>query len=237
MFADDTKAYMSFVMESECQNLQEDVNNMTEWTNKWNLTFNESKCKVMHLGVKNPNPKYYMQDLSGTKTEIASTKEEKDLGVYLDPALNFRSHIAQITKKANSITGLIIRNFKHLDTQSFVLLYKSLVRPTLEYAAPVWTPYMACDSNRLEAVKRRATRAVKTLRKKSYSERLRLIGLPTLSYRRKRADIIQVYKIFNSAENITVTDNRLRLLNKRTYIQAYKLRANTQNVQIPSVTM
>ena len=106
-----------------------------------------------------------------------------------------------------------------------------MVRPTLEYAAPVWTPYMACDSNRLEAVQRRATRAVKNLKKKSYSERLRLIGLPTLSYRRKRADMIQVYNIFNSTDNISVNTLLTPDPDSRTRGHTFKLkkqRANTK---------
>ena len=49
----------------------------------------------------------------------------------------------------------------------------------------------------LESVQRRATKCVPTLRELSYPERLKKLGLPTLTYRRNRGDMIEVFKIFN----------------------------------------
>ncbi len=127
LFADDTKASLSFTQEEECQTLQDDINNMAAWTDKWQLSFNAKKCKAMYLGPKNPHHQYYMADSTGLQTEIVSTTEEKDLGVTLDPKLTFKAHIAKITKKANSITGHIARNLKHLDASTFTTLYKALI--------------------------------------------------------------------------------------------------------------
>ena len=77
----------------------------------------------------------------------------------------------------------------------FLDLYKTLVRPHLEYAAPIWTPLYEKDSIMLENVQRRATRLVKALSGLTYQERLLELGLPSLEYRRLRADVIEVYKI------------------------------------------
>ena len=70
------------------------------------------------------------------------------------------------------------------------LLYVSLVRPHLEFAVPVWNPYMKKDIEKLENIQHRATRLAPNLRKKGYEFRL-----TTLEIRRKRGDLIQFYKV------------------------------------------
>ena len=55
LFADDTKLY-AVVNNLEAQeSLQSDIDNLTEWSSKWQLEFNTSKCKYMHLGTANAN--------------------------------------------------------------------------------------------------------------------------------------------------------------------------------------
>jgi len=46
----------------------------------------------------------------------------------------FMDHINEKVNKAYSILSIIKRNFIYLDTNSFVLLYKAIVRPHSEYA-------------------------------------------------------------------------------------------------------
>ena len=224
LFADDTKTSLGFTQEHECQSLQDDINSLVDWSVKWQLSFNAKKCKVMHLGPKNPHHTYSMSDPSGLQTEIAGTDEEKDLGVYLDPKLNFKTHIAKVISKANQIAGLVIRNFKHLDNQTFSTLYKALIRPILEYASPVWSPQTKSELDRLEGVQRRATKAVKSLRKCTYSERLKTLGLPTLAYRRKRADMIQVYKIAHHFDDIDSETLFIRDTDTRTRGHSLKIK-------------
>ncbi|PJE77979.1 hypothetical protein CI610_03094 [invertebrate metagenome] len=84
----------------------------------------------------------------------------------------------------------------------FVQLYKSLVRPHLEYASVIWSPMYIKDKRAIENIQRRSTKRVPSLKDKPYQERLRLLGLPTLEYRRERADMLQVYKILNNMENL-----------------------------------
>ena len=86
----------------------------------------------------------------------------------------------------------------------FLDLYKTLVRPHLEYATPIWTPLYKKDSIMLENVQRRATRLVKALSGLTYQERLLELGLPSLEYRRLRADVIEVYKIIHQIDKINI---------------------------------
>ena len=84
----------------------------------------------------------------------------------------------------------------------FLNLYKSLVRPHLEYAVTVCTPLYKKDIKAIENVQRRATKLVHSIKHLSYQERLKKLGLPSLEYRQERADLIEVYKIMNS-NNLT----------------------------------
>ena len=77
-----------------------------------------------------------------------------------------------------------------------------MVRPIMEYGGSVWIPLYQKDRDRLEKVQQRSTRLVSEIRDMSYEERLRTLELPTLVFRKKRADVLQTFKIVNRLENI-----------------------------------
>ena len=72
----------------------------------------------------------------------------------------------------------------------------------MEYATVVWSPHLKKDIFLLENTQRRATKIVKAIANKPYEQRLKILGLPTLLYRRKRCDLIQVYKILNHIDKL-----------------------------------
>ena len=150
---------------------------------------NESKCKVMYFGKQNPKQQYVMNNTILTETTI-----EKDLGIYISNNLEWNHYINTAIGKANKKLGLIKNPFEYLDEITLKLLYKSLVRPHLEYGASIWSPYWKKDTLKLESVQRRATK-IESLRGVTYDERLKILDLPLLEERRRRGDLIQMYKI------------------------------------------
>ena len=139
LFADDTKVYREIASNEDCDILQQDLNNLSRWTDTWLLRFNAAKCKSMHLGRKNIQHKYYIKEEDKT-IEVEQISIEKDVGVTFDNDLKFSEHIAICVKKANQKLGLIRRSFEYIDKDMHLILYKSLVRPTLDYASVVWAP-------------------------------------------------------------------------------------------------
>ncbi len=201
IFADDTKVFTQIKKEDDWMQLQDDLDSLSHWSDMWQLKFNVSKCGVMHYGSQTEVHTYSMSE-EGTRRNLEVLNEEKDLGVKFDPTLTFSKHAAMVANKANRIVGVIRRTFDFLDEEIMKLLYKSLVRPHLEYANCIWNPVHNKDIQLIEKVQRRATKSIPSLKELPYQDRLRRLGLPTLAYRRLRGDLIQVYKIMHGLNDI-----------------------------------
>ncbi len=90
---------------------------------------------------------------------------------------------------------MIRKCFVHMGVKLLRSLYVTYVRLLLEFAIPVWSPIQKGDIDLLESVQHRATRIIPSLKKISYENRLKALDLTTLSERRQRGDMIQLYKI------------------------------------------
>jgi len=202
MFADDTKVFTEIRNEEDATKLQEDLTALQEWSQIWQLRFNPDKCHVLHLGSNNQKYKYNMNKSTDEQTTLQETLLEKDLGVLIDPTLTFSSHCEAQVGKANRILGMIRRTYSYLDNNSLVKLYTSLVRPRLEYGYPAWSPLYKKDCILLENVQRRATKMVPKLKDLPYEDRLKVLNLPSLFYRRARGDIIEIYKHISGSYSI-----------------------------------
>ena len=139
---------------------------------------------------------YYFSS-NGKQHILQYTEEEKDIGVIIDK-LEFDKHINEKINKATRTMAIIRRSFLCLNESNFNFLYKALVRSHLDYAAAVWSPYKQKHIEAIENVQRRATKQLPGFRDLCYSDRLKKLQLPTLSYRRHRGDMIEVYKIVHS---------------------------------------
>ena len=94
-------------------------------------------------------------------------------------------------QRANAIH----RCFTSRNTDLLVRAYCVYVRPLLEYNSVIWSPHLKCDIEAIERVQRRFTKRLPGYHKHSYSERLRLLQLPSLETRRLQNDLIWCYKI------------------------------------------
>ena len=106
------------------------------------MNFHPDKCHVLHLGQSNPQNIYHMENASGNIHVLDVVTSEKDLGVIIDHQLKFSDHIENAAKKANRDFGCLARKFRHLNKETFLLLYKATVRPHLEYATCIWCPHL-----------------------------------------------------------------------------------------------
>ena len=76
----------------------------------------------------------------------------------------------------------------------------------MEYGNTIWGPFYEGDIKMVESIQRRATKMITGLHDKPYEERLKELKLPSLVYRRRRGDMIQMYKVINGLVRINVGD-------------------------------
>ena len=163
LFADDTKIFRIIDNIRDPEILQDDIKQLEKWSENWLLKFHPEKCKHIHMQrKKKPNAQKYK--LLGN--EIERVSEEKDIGVTIDEELTFEKHAQEKIKKANSTCAAIRRSFKYLKVDTFLPLYKSMVRSHLDYANSVWAPYKKGIIDQIESVQKRATKQIPALLKK-----------------------------------------------------------------------
>ena len=120
-FADDTKLFTKTKEIGDKQNLQDDIDKLVKWSEKWQMLFNFGKCKCLHIGPGNTSMNYEITE----QCRIAASK-------------------------ANQVIGMIRRNITYKDKSLIVPLYKAIVRPHLEYCIQAWSPYLRKDIDMLE---------------------------------------------------------------------------------------
>ena len=98
------------------------------------------------------------------------------------------------------------RTMKSSNPEILLSIYKSTVRPHLEYCTPVWSPHYRKDKELLQRVQHRFTRMFCHLRHLEYEERLNILGLWSLEERRNRADLLEVYKMASGKSGNSLQD-------------------------------
>ena len=122
LFADDKKVYRNIVDYSACNKLQDDLNSLSVWSDRWLLKFNAGKCGVLKIREKLK----YKYSLNGIYLE--EVNQQKDLGITISNDLSPRSHIINIVKKANQRVGMIRRCFSNLTPKKVKTLYVTMIQ-------------------------------------------------------------------------------------------------------------
>ena len=110
-------------------------------------------------------------------------ESEKYLGVMVQCNLKVDKQCCKASNEANRKLGMIKRGFKNKSKEIMLPLYKSMVRPHLDYCIQAWKPHLRKDVDRLKKVQRRATKMIEGLEGLDYLGRLRILNLTTLETR------------------------------------------------------
>lgn len=201
LFADDCLIYREIKSDEDLHILQEDLNTVYDWSKKWLMDFNVSKCYFMSVTLARKNKKLFQYTMGGeslTRTEI-----NPYLGVEISSDLSWSAHVDKICGKANRILGLLQRNLHHTPRSIKEHSYKALVRPILEYSCSVWSPWQAKNIDKIEAVQKKAARFV--LNKPPSKDHSSITNLirddlkwETLQERRNNIRLVKFYMINNS---------------------------------------
>ena len=177
-FADDTKMFRRVESQEDRHKLQVDLNKLVKWAEKWQMLFNNDKCKCLHIGQANAKTNYLMNS-----NVLLSTEREKDVGFVVCSDLKVSEQCGIAARKGNQILGLIRRNIAYRDKRLIIPLYKSLVRPHLEYCIQAWRPHVRKGIlDKLEGIQQ--------------------CRLTTLETGRIRGDKIEVFKIMHGYDRL-----------------------------------
>lgn len=122
----------------------------------------------------------------------------------MDHKLEFHNHYSIVRNKGMKTLGFVTRNSKEFrNPQTFKLLYFTFVRPLLEYASVVWSPYYEVSSKLTESVQRKFLRHLAfkeghRILNHDYSEILTRNNITTIENRRKINDIIFLCKLLKN---------------------------------------
>lgn len=145
-FVDDLKLYTTIKNSNVCTKLQNDITIFSTWCISNNLKRNINKCKFLRS--------YFIGH-----TELEKVHSIRDLGVIFDSKLKFDKHILAITNKAYKMLGFILRiNREFKQRECIQLLYKTLLRPHIEYCSTIWNPNYQIYKSHIERVQRMYTR-------------------------------------------------------------------------------
>ena len=197
IYADDTKLLARMLNDEDKKILQNDLDEALKWSKEWLLDFNIDKCLVMHYGLHNNKNQY---SLNGKI--LPGSDSERDLGVVFNTELKWTEQAIISSSKANQMIGILRKSFNYFDENVIKTLYCAFVRPLIEFAAPVWNPYLQKDIDLLEQVQHKVKKLIPALSNLTYEERLEKLGLSKLVTRRERGDLIQMFKIINGIEKV-----------------------------------
>ena len=192
LFADDCVIYREVSHRSDVEELQRDLEIISNWTKTWQLALNVEKCEVMEITNRRTTIRY-----------------DYCVGHIIDAKLKWNNHCQSIAAKATRILNFLKRSLSGCSQRAKATAYQAMVRPHLEYCAPVWDPHAVKNIEILEKVQKRAARWLTAKWdnnskqwNKSYLQSLSELNWRSLQQRRSYLNQCQTFKVLNGLDYI-----------------------------------
>ena len=195
LFADDTTLYLVVDDPNHAANLlNDDIEKIHNWSNKWLVKFNPNKTEELILSRKTVPPNH--PPLFMNNVQIKQVQQHKHLGVTFNNKCTWSDHISDITTRAWKRIH-VLRSLKfNLDRKTLEIMYLSFIRPILEYADCIWDNCNNQEINEIEKIQIEAGRIVTGATKScSKIKILEETGWDSLQTRRYKHRMITFYKI------------------------------------------
>ena len=157
LFADDCVLYRNIHSLQDCLALQEDLTSLGKWEADWQMKFNVAKCHSMKV-TRHQHHKQILFDYSLHNQTLENIQSAKYLVITITDTMDWGQHVSEISSKATKTLGFLRRNLAFAPRSTKEVAYKTMVRPKLEYTAPLWSPHSKLQNNQIEKVQRTAAR-------------------------------------------------------------------------------
>ena len=137
--------------------LKFDLRDTMDWGKKWLVDFNAGKTQLVSFDWSNNSGSIDVK-MGGSILEEKSSF--KTLGLTFSSKLDWGSYIISIAKTASKKIGALIRSMKFLSPEVALYLYKSIIRPCMEYCFHVWAGAPSCYLDLLDKLQKRICRIV-----------------------------------------------------------------------------
>ena len=140
MYADD--AHLTLASNDAAhleENMNDNLNKITEWLTANNLTLNRSKTEFMLIGSRHRlNTFNRLPSFTIDSNSIKQVEFTKSLGVFIDENLTWNIHIEHISKKIASCIGILKKSRPFVPFETLLCIYNTLVQPHSDYCSVVW---------------------------------------------------------------------------------------------------
>lgn len=202
---------------------------ITKWYQNNLLKINAEKTSVILLSNKTINPVHLRHvRMHGQNATFTSTM--KYLGIYLDTSLNWNEHVRLTKSKVMPIVWNFSKIRPLIDEKTANVFYTSIIRPLLEYSAPVTFNMSSTNSKTLEKIQNKCLRIIAKVHPHTRSHLLRKqLDIPSLTNRRTYLFLCEFFKLYKDISprlNNDILGNNVQT--------AYILRSITHcNVKVP----
>ena len=162
IYADDSTLYSKCNQASDlwqqlelASAVESDLRDTVDWGKKWLVDFNAGKTQLVWFDQSNNNGSIDVK-MEGSVLEEKSSF--KMLGLTFSSKLDWDSYIISIAKTASKRIGALIRSMKFLSPEVALYLYKSTIRPCMEYCCHVWAGAPSCYLELLDKLQKRICR-------------------------------------------------------------------------------
>lgn len=213
LFADDCLVYSPIKTSEDQAALNDSLDYIKQWCFQWQMEINFKKSSYTHVTNKK-NVSLFQYHIGNV--ELTKAETFKYLGVTISRNLKWQPHIINICAAAYRKLCMLRNKLKNSNEEIKLTAYKTLIRPTLEYASVVWDPATKTDIDRLERIQRKAARFITSNYKStsSVTEMLSACGLEPLAVRRKIARLKFLFLIYHGQVKIN-RDTYLRNITNR----------------------
>jgi hypothetical protein len=197
LFADDT-SLLETISNTQISFLKinRDLDRLSRWAGQWLVEFNEGKSVYMILSRKKTLAQY--PDLFLNGTALSQVQAHCHLGININTRFTWDVHIRKLVDKASKCVNLLKRICRDVPRSCLENLYKTMIRPIMEYGDILFDGERLCHTQVLEGVQRQAALCCTgAYRHTSHNSLLHELGWEPLDIRRRHHRLNMFYKIHN----------------------------------------
>ena len=196
LYADDTSLFREIASPSDFDVLNSDLSKLYAWSKQWRVQFNANKTKFLYFTLKRCIP--VLPNLYLGENIIERTENHVHLGLALDSRLEWKSHVSKIQSRIAKTINSLKRIRWIVPRSTLEKLYKSLVRPVIDYGDIIYNNMNESLSKRLESIQREAGIVCSgAIRFTNHQKLLQELGWEPLSLRRQHHQLTMLYKMIN----------------------------------------